>query len=184
MDLSVSGSNKIIFTCPRCNQTLSEIKSGFRCDNAACSFFIPKQIRQKVLSYDSISELITRKETSLIHGFHKRVSSQTFSARLYLTDEWKIGFRFGTNDSFKCPRCNGDLVQMERGYRCSVLQCEFILWNHFGGKKLSEKTLTELVVKRRTSLLKGFISKKNGKPFSAYLVMDAHGRVRFEFSQK
>jgi DNA topoisomerase-3 len=39
----------------------------------------------------------------------------------------------------------------------------------------------KLLTARRTDLLDKFISKKNGRPFPAYLVMDDAGKVTFEF---
>jgi DNA topoisomerase-3 len=44
--------------------------------------------------------------------------------------------------------------------------------------------LGKLLASARTDLLTGFISRKTGKPFQAYLVMDDKGKVGFAFPER
>ena len=48
------------------------------------------------------------------------------------------------------------------------------------GKEISRTHIQELLEKGKTSLIKGFISKKK-RPFDAYLMLDKKGKIGFDF---
>jgi DNA topoisomerase-1/DNA topoisomerase-3 len=170
--------------CPKCNNSLKPFRQGYTCSNRNCAFWVPREIRQRMLSEEIVKELITEKETGVIHGFHKRGYSQTFAARLYITDEWKIKIRLADETDFQCPRCKGKLLRFESGYKCiNENDCSYVLWNYFGGKKLTEEQINTLLTEKRTEIIKGFISRKNGKKYSARIVMGDKGNLRFEFEK-
>ena len=50
-----------------------------------------------------------------------------------------------------------------------------------GGKSLAVGQIRQLVNKRRTTLMKGFMSKNTGKPFNVYLILNAEFKVKYEF---
>ena len=56
------------------------------------------------------------------------------------------------------------------------------IYKTIGGKKITESNVKQLLIKGKTSLIKGFISKK-GKKFSAYLVLEK-GNVTYDFPEK
>lgn len=171
----------MIFTCPKCLSTMKQNKYGFVC-TGECGFWIPREIRQKVLLDKSIEELTTCKETQLINGFHKKGNSQTFSAKLYISDTWKIKFRLSSSFEMKCPLCKNELYLFDRGYRCSrERKCGYVLWRSFCGIELSDNLINQLLTQKKTELVKGFISRKNGKHYEAKIIMGDKGALFLEF---
>jgi DNA topoisomerase-3 len=87
-----------------------------------------------------------------------------------------------------CPRCaNGEvrLKSNQKVYECtnSGGGCDLVIWAEVSRKKLSEAQVKALCSKKaRTALIKGFVSKA-GKKFDAYLILDANGKVTFEFER-
>jgi DNA topoisomerase-3 len=76
----------------------------------------------------------------------------------------------------KCPRCGGRVIEGKKGYGCANWRpqdgkCGFVIWKVIAGKTLTRKTVTDLLKKGETGLLKGFVSK-SGKKFSAKLRLE------------
>ncbi len=171
--------------CPKCQNIMVTFKLGYNCTNKNCTFWIPREIRQKVLTPNTIIELIEKKETGVIHGFHKKGSSQTFAAKLFITENWKIAIRLDGESVLECPRCNGTMYRFDKGYKCNnTLKCDYILWNRFGGKELTTDQMEKLVLEKKTEIIHGFKRKKNGKPYSAKIIMKNEGVLGLEFENK
>lgn len=74
-------------------------------------------------------------------------------------------------DGHECPKCNeGQLMKGKKAYGCSKHKdgCDFLIPFHFLSKKLTDKQLTDLVKKGKTTKIKGFVmpgseEKKEGK---------------------
>ena len=49
------------------------------------------------------------------------------------------------------------------------------------GKTLPKEEITRLLQEGKTGLIKGFTSKRTGRPFDAYLVLKRGGNIGFEF---
>ncbi|EMX4462667.1 DNA topoisomerase 3 [Escherichia coli] len=83
-----------------------------------------------------------------------------------------------------CPSCGKQIVIRPKGYFCTG--CEFKIWKNFSGKALSDKQVETLVTKGITGELKGFVSSKTNKNFSAKvkLVDKTTGMLGFEFTHK
>ena len=41
-----------------------------------------------------------------------------------------------------------------------------------------------LLTEKRTDVIKGFISKKNGKKYAARIIMESGGALKFDFNHK
>lgn len=73
--------------------------------------------------------------------------------------------------TLNCPKCKvGNIIKGNKAYGCSHYKkgCGFILPFEFMGKKLTNKQLSDLILKGKTSVIKGFEipgseSKKEGK---------------------
>ena len=81
-----------------------------------------------------------------------------------------------------CPKCGSPVVETKKSYGCSAWKagCKFAIWKTISGKQVSATQAKRLLTKSRTGQLKGFKSK-DGKPYSAALVLDAEHKVRLEF---
>ena len=85
-----------------------------------------------------------------------------------------------------CPKCRrGEMRRNgeKRFYGCSAFRqgCDFTVWEEIAGKVLTPAQVKALCSsKKRTGLVKGFVSKA-GRKFDAALVLDAEWKARFEF---
>lgn len=85
----------------------------------------------------------------------------------------------------KCPVCGKELRDFSGRVSCTDRECKFVVWKQVAGKNLTENQIIDLLVKRRTSLVKGFKSTKYpGKTFDACLTINAEGKVIFESNKK
>lgn len=84
----------------------------------------------------------------------------------------------------KCPLCGKDVIEGNKGYGCSGYKegCKFVIWNKIAGKKLSLVQAKTLLEKGKTSIIKGFKSKKGNK-FDAVLQLK-DGKVEFLFDSQ
>ncbi|EFS3794151.1 type IA DNA topoisomerase [Escherichia albertii] len=83
-----------------------------------------------------------------------------------------------------CPSCGKQMAVRPKGYFCTG--CEFKIWKNFSGKALSDKQVETLLTKGITGELKGFVSSRTNKEFSAKvkLIDKATGKLGFEFAPK
>lgn len=188
MDISrntIPGNEKYQPVCPKCESNIKTFNLGYKCTGKTCTFWIPREIRQKVLSESIVRELLTNKETGVIEGFHKRGSSETFAAKLIVTENWKIAIRLEGESALPCPKCEGMMDRFERGYRCNnELNCDYILWDRFGGKALTADQMKQLITEKRTDIIHGFKRRRDGKFYSARIIMKEEGALDMEFENR
>ncbi len=89
----------------------------------------------------------------------------------------------------RCPRCGGRVFETETDYRCEHTQRERRPCRFRSGKVILEQPvpreqMAKLLAERRTDKLEHFVSRKTGRPFAAFLVLDAQGKVGFEFPER
>jgi DNA topoisomerase III len=90
-----------------------------------------------------------------------------------------------------CPRCGaqtGEIIrENSRAFGCTSWKsreepgCGFVVWKRVAGRTLTPEVARQLIEEGRTrEVLSGFRSR-GGKPFRARLVLNAEGKVEFEF---
>ncbi len=83
----------------------------------------------------------------------------------------------------KCPLCGGDVVRYKFKYSCSKYKendCKFGVSCYICGRAVSVSNVKKLLSEGKTAKIKGFISKKSGKSFDAFLTLK-DGKAEFEF---
>ncbi len=84
-----------------------------------------------------------------------------------------------------CPSCGGKIKVFPKVFACigkpPEMGCGFRVFAEIKGKKLSNAMVRELITKRKTRVLKGFVSKTQ-QPFEARLILDDQLQVKFDFS--
>ena len=80
----------------------------------------------------------------------------------------------------KCPRCGGEVAEMQKGFFCQDKSCKFAIWKNSKWWAMKRKQPTKAIV---TALLKdgrarvtGLYSEKSGKTYDATVVLDDDGR--------
>lgn len=83
-----------------------------------------------------------------------------------------------------CPKCGKRILAYNKAYSCeNNKNCGFIIWKNISGKEITITQAKKLIENRKTDLLKGFKSK-NGKDFSAYIVLNGENNTEFKFPSK
>ena len=80
-----------------------------------------------------------------------------------------------------CPKCGGEVAPRRYAFGCG--SCGFSIRDRVAGRVLSPALVAVLLRRRETQVLRGFRSKA-GKKFSAKLVLDEAGEVRFVFDER
>lgn len=82
-----------------------------------------------------------------------------------------------------CPLCKtGEVRGFPKSYSCSRWKegCKFSVWKVMGSKKISSTQVKKIMAKGKSDEITGF-KGKNGKVFSAFLVMGPDQKIQFEF---
>jgi DNA topoisomerase-3 len=173
-----------------------------------CTFRTGKIILQQTIEPGQVTKLLATGRTDLLKGFVSKKNHRKFEAFLILKDG-KTAFEFAPREKKgkarggaageplpkidftgkvavgKCPRCGGKVYDTEAGYLCERSQldnraCKFKIGKTILEQPVEPAQAQKILVEGRSDRLDNFISKA-GKPFPAFLVMDAKGKVTFEF---
>ena len=171
--------------CPLCNGRIKKTQYGYCCENykgkeGGCSFAVPGKVCEKNLTDKNVQDLVLKKKTGLIKGF-KSKAGKSFDAYLVYKDN-KIQFEFQAPEESKilCPNCGNKLIKNKYSYDC---ECGFKINHVICGKEISEMNIKELLTKKKSGLIKGFISSKSGKKFDAYLLYE-NDKIKFDFPKR
>ncbi len=128
-----------------------------------------------------------------------------FNAEIMLNDEQMPTFDFGQpkeeenaepvdfsdqQSLGKCPKCGGGVFEHGTSYVCEksvgpARSCDFRSGKVILQQSIERSQMSRLLAEGKTELLKGFISNKTRRKFSAFLKWDASaGKVGFEFEAK
>jgi len=185
--------------CPKCGGTVQENYRKFQCQ--ACDFNIWKVVSSREFAPEEIEELIANRSIGPLQGFRSRMG-KPFAAVVRLSPEFKAEFDFGqSNDGSDevpdfsgleplgpCPKCSARVFEQPMAYLCEKSlgpekSCDFRSGRIILQRPIEREQMQKLLATGRTDLLHRFISKK-GRPFSAFLVRGADGKVGFEFAPR
>lgn len=196
--------------CPKCGAQVFDGGMNYVCENQAgvaksCDFRTGKIILQQEIGPEQIKKLLAEGKTDLLKSFVSKKTNRKFEAFLIVKDG-KTAFEFAPREKKgktkssepppkidfagkpvvgKCPKCKGQVFDVEAGYLCENSQLEAKRCTFKIGKTILEQPIeaaqAEKILKTsKSDLLDKFISKA-GKPFPAFLVMDKKGKITFEF---
>ena len=85
---------------------------------------------------------------------------------------------------YRCPRCGNESVSIyPQIAKCRHEGCDFHLFREVCGTLLSEENILNLLIQRRTPILKGLTSKA-GKTFNARIILQDDYTTAFDFEDK
>ncbi len=185
--------------CPKCGGVVQETYKKFQCQQ--CDFALWKILAGRQFETAEMEQLITRREVGPLQGFRSKMG-RLFNANVKLTDEFEMKFDFGGDGEEnaeeidfsdreplgKCPRCGSRVFDHGMSYVCekalgSPRTCNFKIAKIILSRPIEREQVVKLLHTGKTDLLPKFISRK-GRPFSAYLVAGADGKVGFEFEPR
>ena len=91
----------------------------------------------------------------------------------------------------KCPRCGGDVAELQKGFFCQTESCKFAIWKNnkwwSAKKKQPTKALVTALLKDGRTRITGCYSEKTGKTYDATVVLEDDGRYanfKLEFDRQ
>src|SRR6266699_2841222 len=187
--------------CPKCGGKVQETYRKFKCQK--CDFAIWKVVSSREFAPEEIETLIAKRSVGPLTGFRSRVG-KPFAAVVGPTPEFRAEFDFGRQADADgivakvdfstltplgpCPKCGGRVFEQPMAYVCensvnSDRRCDFRSGRVILQRPVEPEEIRKLLATGRTDLLHRFISRK-GRPFSAFLVRGADGKVGFEFAPR
>jgi DNA topoisomerase-3 len=186
--------------CPKCGGVVKENYKKFQCQK--CDFALWRILSGREFEPAEIEALIEKREIGPLQGFRSRLG-KPFAAIIKLSPEFKTEFDFGQQNGYgtgeavdftdqsplgSCPKCGARVFAHGIAYLCenatgAARKCDFRSGKIILQRSIEPEQMTRLLAHGRTDLLHKFISKK-GRPFSAYLVRGADGKIGFEFAPR
>ena len=85
-------------------------------------------------------------------------------------------------EGLECPKCKSKTIHFyQKVVKCTNESCGLIVFRNKCDKQLTDKQITDLLMKKKTGVIKGFKSKA-GKSFDAALVLDDQFNIGFQFA--
>jgi DNA topoisomerase-3 len=188
--------------CPRCGAKIHEGYKHFTCEN--CDYKLWKVVASRQWETSEMDELLSKRVIGPLQGFRSKMG-RAFAAMIKLKDDHMPEFDFGQSDADAdaeevdfstqetlgaCPKCASRVFEHGMSYVCEKSvgagrTCDFRSGKIILQQEIGRADMQKLLTTGRTDLLKGFISNKTRRKFSAFLVRDAKtGKVGFEFEPR
>lgn len=91
----------------------------------------------------------------------------------------------------KCPRCGGEVAEMQKGFFCQNESCRFAIWKNSrwwaAKKKQPSKVLIAALLKEGRAHVTGLYSEKTGKTYDADVILEDDGQYanfKLEFDRQ
>ncbi len=192
--------------CPKCGGELHEKYKTFQC--TACDWALFKIILGRQFEPEEVETLLSQGKVGPLQGFRSK-QGRPFNAMMKLgpAPDFKAEFDFGSGNAEgsghaeeappdftgqqplgKCPKCGGAVFDAGMNYVCEkavgpAKSCRFKTGKVILQQNLEPGQVAKLLAEGRTDLLPGFVSKRTGRKFEAFLVLKA-GEVGFEFAPR
>ena len=80
----------------------------------------------------------------------------------------------------KCPRCGGEIAEMQKGFFCQDKSCKFAIWKNskwwVAKRKQPTKAIVAALLKDGRAHVAGLYSEKSGKTYDATVVLEDTGQ--------
>ncbi len=167
------------------------------------SLQLRKVVAGRLLEPFEAKELLEKRLIGPLQGFRSRLG-RPFAAALKLNDANETEFVFdnapinadGTKLDLAtqepigvCPACGGRIFETMMSYACEntfgdAPTCKMKIGKKILMQEIDRAQVNKLLAEKKTDLLRGFVSMRTRRKFSAYLVMGADGKTSFEFEPR
>jgi DNA topoisomerase-3 len=187
--------------CPRCGGVVKENYKKFQCQS--CDFALWKIVASRQFETHEIDTLLRDRQVGPLTGFRNKMG-RPFNALIKLNDKLEPEFDFGQprDDEHAepvdfsaltplgaCPKCAARVFEQPMSYLCEKSvgpdkSCDFRSGKIILQQPIEPEQMQKLLGAGRTDLLKGFVSSRTKRKFSAFLVRQPDGKVGFEFEPR
>jgi DNA topoisomerase-3 len=187
--------------CPKCGGVVKENYKKFACQR--CDWSTWKIVAGRQFEIDEIETLLRDGKVGPLLGFRNKMG-RLFNADIVLNEDKQPSFDFGQPKEGEeaeavdfsgqeslgaCPKCAGRVFEHGMAYVCEKSvgpgrSCDFRSGKVILQQPIEREQMAKLLADGRTDLLKGFVSARTRRKFSAFLVRGQDGKVGFEFEAK
>ncbi|HEY9193663.1 MAG TPA: DNA topoisomerase III [Methyloversatilis sp.] len=187
--------------CPRCGGVVKENYKKFQCQS--CDFALWKIVAGRQFETHEIDTLLRDRQVGPLTGFRNKMG-RPFNALIKLNDKLEPEFDFGQPRDDEnaepidfsaltplgpCPKCAARVFEQPMSYICEKAvgpekSCDFRSGKIILQQPIEAEQMQKLLGDGRTDLLKGFVSSRTKRKFSAFLVRQPDGKVGFEFEPR
>ncbi|MGC3962923.1 MAG: DNA topoisomerase III [Rhodocyclaceae bacterium] len=187
--------------CPKCGGVIKENYKKFQCQS--CDYSLWKIVAGRQFEISEIEELLLTGRVGPLLGFRNKMG-RAFNAEIKLNDEKLPEFDFGQPREEEggeapdfsdqqslgpCPKCQSNVFELGMAYVCEKSvgpgkSCDFRSGKIILQQPIEREQMEKLLNTGRTDLLKGFVSARTKRKFSAFLVRGEDGKVGFEFEKR
>ncbi|MBK6632250.1 MAG: DNA topoisomerase III [Betaproteobacteria bacterium] len=188
--------------CPKCGGVIQENYKKFQCKK--CDYALWKVVAGRQYEPEEVEELLSKRVVGPLQGFRSKMG-RPFAAMIRLNADNFPEFDFGQGGSGEgdgetvdfsnqetlgtCPKCGASVFEHGMAYICekaigTAKTCDFRSGKIILQQPVERAQMSKLLADGRTELLRGFISARTKRKFSAYLVRGSDGKVGFEFEPR
>jgi len=187
--------------CPKCGGVVKENYKKFACQ--ACDWSTWKIVASRQFEIDEIEALLREGRVGPLLGFRNKMG-RLFNAEIVLNEDKQPTFDFGQPKDDEsgepvdfsdqpplgpCPKCQSSVFEHGMAYVCEKSvgpgkSCDFRSGKIILQQPIEREQMSKLLSEGKTELLRGFISNKTKRKFSAFLVRKPDGGVGFEFEPR
>jgi DNA topoisomerase-3 len=129
---------------------------------------------ENVLTKIERGEMLPETFKNTIEIYARQITTELLNAKIEVAGE----------NTCICPKCKTAHIRFyPRVVKCADENCGLTVFRNISEKQLSDKQISELLTKGKTSVIKGFKSK-SGKTFDAALKFDENFKVVFDFPER
>ncbi|NMG65279.1 DNA topoisomerase III [Azoarcus indigens] len=188
--------------CPKCGGTVKENYKKFACQS--CDWSTWKIVAGRQFEIGEIETLLREGKVGPLLGFRNKMG-RLFNAEIKLNDDKQPEFDFGQPKEGEegaeavdfsdqqplgpCPKCSSAVYEHGLAYVCEKSvgpgkSCDFRSGKIILQQPIDREQMSKLLAEGKTDLLKGFVSARTRRKFSAFLVRGKDGKVGFEFEPR
>jgi DNA topoisomerase-3 len=188
--------------CPKCGGVIQENYKKFQCKK--CDYSLWKVVAGRQYEPEEVDELLAKGVVGPLQGFRSK-TGRPFAAMIRLNSAFQPEFDFGNGGAIegegdtadfsgqeplgKCPKCGSAVYEQGMAYVCekavgAAKTCDFRSGKIILQQPVDHAQMRKLLAEGRTDLLRGFVSNKTRRKFSAYLVRGSDGNIGFEFEPR
>ncbi|QID16307.1 DNA topoisomerase III [Nitrogeniibacter mangrovi] len=187
--------------CPKCGGVVKENYKKFACQS--CDWSTWKIVASRQFEIDEIETLLREGRVGPLLGFRNKMG-RLFNAEIVLNEDKQPTFDFGQPRESEnaepvdfsdqqplgqCPKCQARVFEHGMAYVCEKSvgpdkSCDFRSGKIILQQPIEREQMHKLLAEGKTDLLRGFVSNKTKRKFSAFLVRKPDGGVGFEFEPR
>ena len=187
--------------CPKCGGVVKENYKKFACQS--CDWSTWKIVAGRQFEIGEIETLLRDGRIGPLLGFRNRMG-RLFNAEVVLNEDKQPTFDFGQPKEGEaaepvdfsgqeaigpCPKCQSRVFEHGLAYVCeksvvSDKSCDFRSGKVILQQPVEREQMQKLLAEGGTDLLRGFVSARTRRKFSAFLVRGEDGKVGFEFEPR